>query len=514
MPPNGSPPQGSPVPGPLHVLMIEDCSEDAELLSEQLLEAGLQATFHRVDSESALREALARERFDVVLSDLSLPGFSGMEALRILRERDAELPFIFVSGTIGEETAVDALHRGANDYVLKQNPARLPNAVARAVREARNARERERAEQELMRSQRLDCLAMLAAGLSHDLRNVLQPLLIVPDLLNAYSDDPNIHRLSALVAESGRRGHEMAESMLAFVRGSHRASEDVAVAQLFQAVSLLLQGTLPRNVTLRCEPLQEDLVVHCNYIEFQQCLVNLALNGVQAMAERGGELRLSARRALQDGGERLCIRVSDEGCGMDADTRAKLFTPFFTTKPEGTGLGLLSCKRFVDSLQGRIVVESEVGQGTTFDLHLPLRANVDADGAAEERFAVGHGQRILLVDGDGTRLSLLANALDSQGYEPLIAVDGAAALRLLAREGLPALAIIDSDILMLSAVSLLLALRDAGFDGPVITLGDPADPLRHDALPSNAVAAVLQKPLRMSAVFRAVERALGAGERG
>ena len=206
--------------GPLSVLMVEDCSEDAELLSEQLLESGLQARFHRVDSEPALREALAREHFDVVLSDLSLPGFSGMEALRILRERDAELPFIFVSGTIGEETAVDALHRGANDYVLKQNPARLPNAVARAVREARNARERELAEKELMRSQRLDCLAMLAAGLSHDLRNVLQPLLIVPDLLNSYSDDPNIHRLSSLIAESGRRGHEMAESMLAFVRGS------------------------------------------------------------------------------------------------------------------------------------------------------------------------------------------------------------------------------------------------------------------------------------------------------
>ena len=511
-PANGAAPcSGAPL-GPLHVLMVEDCSEDAELLSEQLLESGLQARFLRVDSESALREALARDRFDVVLSDLSLPGFSGMEALRILRERDAELPFIFVSGTIGEDTAVDALHRGANDYVLKQNPARLPNAVARAVREARNARERERAEKELMRSQRLDCLAMLAAGLSHDLRNVLQPLLIVPDLLNAYSDDPNIHRLSSLIAESGRRGHEMAESMLAFVRGSHRASEDVAVAQLFQAVQLLLQGTLPRNIVLVCEPLEEELVVHCNYIEFQQCLVNLALNGVQSMKADGGELRLSARRGPGDRGERLRIRISDGGCGMDAHTRSRLFTPFFTTKPEGTGLGLLSCKRFVDSLDGRIVVESEPGQGTTFELHLPLRVVVDDGGAQGETFAAGNGQRVLLVDGDGTRLSLLANALDSQGYEPQIAVDGAAALRLIAREGLPAVAVIDSDILMLSAVSLLLALREAGYEGPVVTLGDPADPLRNDALPADAVAAVLHKPLQMSAVFRAVEQALGMRE--
>ncbi|MBU8975200.1 response regulator [Lysobacter sp. MMG2] len=488
--------------------MVEDSWEDAELLSEQLLESGLAAQFDRVDSERDLRDALARDRYDVVLSDLSLPGFSGMEALRILREVDGELPFIFVSGTIGEETAIDALHRGANDYVLKQNPARLPNAVARAVREARTARERELAEKELMRSQRLDCLAMLAAGLSHDLRNVLQPLLIVPDLLNAYSEDPNIRRLSSLIAESGRRGHEMAESMLAFVRGSHRASEDVAVAQLFQAVALLLQGTLPRNIALVVDPLEEDLVVHCNYIEFQQCLVNLALNGVQAMKEAGGELRLSASRGPHENGERLCIRISDAGCGMDAHTRSQLFTPFFTTKPEGTGLGLLSCKRFVDSLQGRIEVESQPGQGTAFELHLPLRIVIEGAQVPGETFAVGNGQRILLVDGDGTRLSLLANALDSQGYEPLIAVDGAAALRLIEREGLPALAIIDSQILMLSAVSLLLALRDAGFDGPVITLGDPADPLRHDALPDDEVAAILLKPLQMGAVFRAVEKAL------
>jgi signal transduction histidine kinase len=504
-------PNGAASLGPLNVLMVEDSPDDAELLREHLLASGLEARFQRVDSEHGLLEALERERFDLVLSDLSLPGFSGMEALRILRERDAELPFILVSGTIGEETAVDALHRGANDCVLKQNPARLPNAVVRAVREARNARERERAEQELMRSQRLDCLAMLAAGLSHDLRNVLQPLLIVPDLLNAYSDDPNVRRLSSLIAESGRRGHEMAESMLAFVRGTHRASEDVPVAQLFQAVALLLQGTLPRNVVLVCEQLEEELVVHCNHIEFQQCLVNLALNGVQAMDERGGELRLSARRIAHDDGDRVCVRVSDDGCGMDEHTRSQLFTPFFTTKPEGTGLGLLSCRRFVDGLHGHIVVESEPGQGTTFELHLPLSTAVEPGDAPGERFAVGNGQRILLVDGDGTRLSLLANALDSQGFDPRVAVDGAAALRLIAREGLPKLAIIDSEILMLSAVSLLLALRDAGFDGPVITLGDPTDPLRHDALPPDAVAAVLRKPLQMSAVFRAVEGALGIG---
>ena len=122
---------------------------------------------------------------------------------------------MFFSGTIGEEAAVRALQQGASDYVLKHTPARLPSAVARAIREARTEREREHAEKELMRSQRLDCLAMLAAGLSHDLRNILQPLLIVPDLIAQRSEDPRLHQLAKVVAECGRRGHEEVETVVA-----------------------------------------------------------------------------------------------------------------------------------------------------------------------------------------------------------------------------------------------------------------------------------------------------------
>lgn len=174
----------------LKILLVEDSPEDAELLSDQLLDAGIDAAFERVDSEPSLRAAMERFQPDIVLSDLSMPGFSGHQALRLVRQSGAT-PFIFVSGTMGEETAVKALQDGANDYIIKHNPTRLPSAVLRAIREARAEIERQRVESELMRAQRLESLAMLAAGLSHDLRNILQPLLIVPDLLAGRTDDPN-----------------------------------------------------------------------------------------------------------------------------------------------------------------------------------------------------------------------------------------------------------------------------------------------------------------------------------
>ena len=128
------------------VLFVEDSPEDAELLQMQLEEAGLVADYLRVDDEKGLRHALADFDPDIVLSDLSMPGFSGHEALRIVRGQAPGLPFIFVSGTIGEDVAVAALREGANDYILKHSSARLPAAVERALREARTEAERARVE--------------------------------------------------------------------------------------------------------------------------------------------------------------------------------------------------------------------------------------------------------------------------------------------------------------------------------------------------------------------------------
>lgn len=491
--------------GPVRILQIEDSPEDAELSASQLLDAGLEAEFLRVDGAEELRQAMADFRPHLVLSDLSMPGFGGYEALRIVRLAAPTVPFIFVSGTMGEETAVQALREGADDYILKDQAARLPAAVARAIREARSLAERERVEKELLRSQRLDCLAMLAAGLSHDLRNILQPLLIVPDMLSLHSDNPKVHKLGEVIAECGRRGHEMAESMLSFVRGSRAARERIEIGALFQAVQLLLQGSLPRKVQLQLEPGAEGLSVDANHTELQQAVLNLCLNALQAMPQ-GGTLSLSATALEIQDQSLVSIRVADTGIGMDEAALAQLFTPFFSTKPDGTGLGLMSCKRIVESYGGRIDVHSQAGVGTTFELQLPVSA---AEAELPEHAAEGQGQHILVVDGDATRLSLIGNALNSQGYDPVMAHDGAMALRLL-REAVPALVVVDSDILLLSAVSLLRALRDEGYTGPVIALQDAARPLAREDLPEDMQIQVLGKPLEMRRVFQAVESALQA----
>ncbi len=131
---------------PLRVLLIEDSEDDAALLVRTLRSGGYELTCERVETAAAMRAALDQQPWDLVISDYSMPQFSGPAALQLLQEAGIDLPFIVVSGTIGEETAVSAMKAGAHDFLMKGNLARLVPAVARELREATDRRERRRAE--------------------------------------------------------------------------------------------------------------------------------------------------------------------------------------------------------------------------------------------------------------------------------------------------------------------------------------------------------------------------------
>src|SRR5688572_6857959 len=121
---------------PLRVLVVEDSDADCELLLAHLGRSGYDVTYERVQTGDAMEAALGRATWDVVLSDYSMPTFNAIEALSTLQRAALDIPFIIVSGTIGEETAVQALKSGANDFLTKQKLSRLSPAIDRELREA------------------------------------------------------------------------------------------------------------------------------------------------------------------------------------------------------------------------------------------------------------------------------------------------------------------------------------------------------------------------------------------
>ncbi len=148
----------------IRFLMVEDSEDDAELLLVKLRQAGYVPDCTRVDSEKAMRSALAEGGWQLVISDYVMPGFSGLRALQILRELNPDTPFILVSGTVGEETAVEAMRKGANDYIMKDNLARLVPAIERELRESAERRERRRTEESLFQERERALITLHSIG--------------------------------------------------------------------------------------------------------------------------------------------------------------------------------------------------------------------------------------------------------------------------------------------------------------------------------------------------------------
>ena len=147
---------------PLRVLHLEDDVKDTELVQATLEVEGIQNKLTRIETEDDFVAALKRGSFDLILADYTLPSFDGLSALRIAQQHSPEVPFLFVSGTLGEDVAIEALKTGATDYVLKTRLARLGPAVNRALREARERADRKRAEALLAGEKRI--LEMVAKG--------------------------------------------------------------------------------------------------------------------------------------------------------------------------------------------------------------------------------------------------------------------------------------------------------------------------------------------------------------
>ncbi len=500
--------------GPHRVLFVEDDPFDAELAVDRLRADGFEFESRLVDDEAAFLEALVSFRPEIVVCDFNLPGFSGATALARLREISPLTPFIFLSGSMGENVAVEALRDGATDYILKHQPTRLPSAVRRALSEASEHKARQQAEAELMRSQRFESLAMLAGSFSHDLRNVLQPVLMAARMIEDQARQPELAKYGSMIRECSERGLAMIGAILDFARGGKQhAFQRVHVAQLLDAVMMLLRPSVPRNVEVIVSTVDPELNLPGNATELQQALLNLGLNAVQAMGN-GGTLSITAEvlRPADDfflpqetraPGEYLRLRVTDTGTGMDDATRRQLFQPFFTTKTGGTGLGLVSCQRIVANHGGVMRVAPGSGMGTTIDLYLPNEATGDAalrfDPACQ-----GRDERILLISDEAATLTLLGDALGLCGYLPITAQGSANALQTIRRVRNPAALVLDSELSMLGAEGTLQALRADGLACPVLLLGDRPVPSATD------LGYRLPKPVTINSLLRALRDSLDA----
>lgn len=425
---------------PMRLLCLEDNANDRALLEASLAEAGLEFEYIHVMSRQDFETALKQQTFDLIISDYSLPGYDGMSALAAAKRFQAETPYIFVSGTIGEERAIESLQNGATDYVLKQRSDRLAAAVQRALREKQERSERKRLEEQLRQAQKLEAIGQLAGGVAHDFNNILTVIQGNAQLalLNSTSLDAATKEYLTQIVRASERAAKLTRQLLMFGRKNAVQLERLNLEEVISNLSKMLIRVIGENIDLQCRH-SDTAIIRADVGMMEQVILNLVVNARDAMP-RGGNITIATRRVcFEDSfpaagrpGEFVCLSVQDSGTGIAPEHLPKIFEPFFTTKEigKGTGLGLATVFGIVQQHNGWVDVSTQLGVGTTFECFFPA---LDVTPTFQRTQDVGVTVRggtetILLVEDDEAVRSLTRRTLERYGYRVIEAASGKAAL--------------------------------------------------------------------------------------
>ena len=432
--------------GTVKVLLVEDNPGDAQLLEEALAEApSPKFELVHVTRLTQALDCLARQAFNVVLLDLTLPDGAGIDTVNRTRLAAPSIPIVVMTGLSDETFAVKAVQNGAQDYLVKGQIESdvLVRSLRYAIERNRLLTERSQLEEQLRQAQKMEAIGQLAGGVAHDFNNILTVIQGHTELLLTEAKSvPKWAESLGQIQTAADRAANLTRQLLAFSRRQMLRRRVVDLNEVVAGLASMLQRLLGEQVDLKlcCDP--DNLLIKADAGMIEQIILNLAVNARDAMP-RGGRLEIGATRRELDAphtlrnsearaGDFVCLSVSDTGCGMDAAVLNRIFEPFFTTKEagRGTGLGLSMVYGIVKQHEGWIEVESRVGVGSKFNVFLPRsKARRTAATTAASTLPSPNGAAtVLIVEDEATLRHLVGLVLERQGYTVLQAATGVAAV--------------------------------------------------------------------------------------
>jgi signal transduction histidine kinase len=367
---------------PVNILMVDD--QPDKLLSYEIILCELGENLIMAGSGREALEHLLHTDIALILLDVSMPEIDGFELATLIRQhpRYQQIAIIFISAI--HHTYLDQLkgyEHGAVDYITVPIIPELLRAKVRVFVELyrktsalhRETAERQRLECEAQRTQHFALLGRLAAGVSHEIRNPLSAIFLHVDVLEEELRQPSpesaaelTHTLAEIKTQLARLDDLLQDYLsLARVATIERTPQDLGVAVQAWAQEWLLLA-IPQEVRLQLEGMEHLGTVPFHASTLRRAILNLVQNALDAMPQ-GGTLTLRGEGTATE----VQLQVRDTGSGIPAEQLPHIFEPLYTTKPEGTGLGLYLMQEIVVAHGGKVMVESVVGQGTTFTFTLP-----------------------------------------------------------------------------------------------------------------------------------------------
>ncbi|MDI1336040.1 MAG: PAS domain S-box protein [Lacunisphaera sp.] len=405
----------------------------------------------------------------------------------------------------------------------KAYPVRnVAGAIYRIVGVADDITDRKQLEEISLRAQRLESIGLLAAGISHDLNNVLAPISMAVSLLRHKLSESGDLRLLDILEKSGERGAGLVRQILGFVHGIGGEARLVQVKHLLHDIAGIITQTFPKSIALH-EKVPNDLwPVLANPTQIHQVLLNLCVNARDAMPS-GGTLTLCAENCVLDAvaaraiegaapGAWLMLQVADTGTGISPGVLARVWEPFFTTKAAGlgTGLGLSTVRGIVATYQGFTTLQTAPGRGTIVSVYLPadLKSLAASDSTHPHPVAHGRSELILLVDDEKSIRDIAEAILVKFGYRVVTAADGAEALEIFEVQGTEiALIITDLDMPLLNGSTLAGLLRASRPALKILAMSGIAS-LYTRAKPCEFATAFMSKPFTVEILLKNVRELL------
>ena len=384
--------------------------------------------------------------------------------------------------------------------------------------------ERQKIQQQLLQSQKLESLGTLTGGIAHDFNNLLAMILGSAELLQLQiSDQPQLKKHVDRIVEASERGRSISRQLLIFSRPDEAELKPISLTSIITSLKDMLQHFLPKSIAIKTILDVEQGIIMGDAGQIHQALLNLALNAGDAMTKSGTltikEFVASTEFMLKKFGAEssrpfIGISVSDTGMGIDAALMEKIFDPFFSTKErgKGTGLGLAIVHGIVKNHNGYINVESAPGEGTTFSVYFPAAAHAPMEQLPEHLHpGQKHTEAVLLVDDERLLREMLSEYLAASGYEVHTATNGAEGLALYrAHHDIIDIVITDLGMPEMGGEELFKRLKVIDPAVKVIVSSGYLDGTTKNDLLKMGIKDVLTKPFKIQEINAAVRKALSA----
>ncbi len=398
-----------------------------------------------------------------------------------------------------------------------------PGAIVGYVSVRGDVTEQAAMEARLADSQRLEAIGTLAGGIAHDFNNILTAIVGYTEMsLSSLPEKTPLRDNLSQVLLGGRRATELVKQILAFSRKSHLEKRPVRIGDVVLETLKLLRAAVPSTVRIVSE-IQSTSRVFANPTQIYQVVMNLCTNASAAMGGSGGVLRIRladsgfldeafvAGHPGIEPGEYVCMTVEDTGCGMVPEVMTHIFEPFFTTRLHGggTGMGLAVVHGIVCAHGGAIDVKSRPGQGTAFEIYLPIVSEPEVECRSEESPLQPGNERILFVDDEEMIMNLLRGRLGSLGYRVTGSTDSQMALDLF-RKAPFSFDIVISDVTMpgMTGDRLAQEVRKIRPGMPVILCSGYTERMTSEKAAELGIRAFIPKPVSFRFLAGAIRSAI------